>query len=148
MTELAKGLGKFVQESFEKFSHELHANKTFIIVALVVSLVITWAAFALEWGLGHWRSAAWPGTTPWSTLSLPVTHHHPAIHDLTALGPLGELIWAVIGLIDSLVALVCNSFLTTDQQESTAGQWLCGGITGLIATTSHGNSTAAPLWWI
>ncbi|MCU0501974.1 MAG: hypothetical protein MUC51_09445, partial [Anaerolineae bacterium] len=132
-TELAEGVGKFVMDSLHGFTHELHAHKTFIIVALVVSLVITWAAFALEWGLGHMAigSMAWNNALV-SAIAASVTTIL-LFTICTALGPLGELIWAVIGLIDSLVALVCNSFLSTEQQEGTAGQWLCGGITGLIA---------------
>ncbi|MEI8082691.1 MAG: hypothetical protein WCI74_12685, partial [Actinomycetes bacterium] len=133
VTELAEGVGKFVLESFQKFSHELHANKTFIIVAVVVSLVITWAAFFVEWGLGHLAigSMAWNNALVHAIAKSLTTILLFTV--LTALGPLGELIWAVIGLIDSLVALVCNSFLSTEQQEGKAGQWLCGGITGLIA---------------
>ena len=51
----------------------------------------------------------------------------------TALGPFGTLIKALIGVIDALVMLICNSFLTAEQQASKAGKWLCGGITGLVA---------------
>jgi hypothetical protein len=132
-TELAKGAGKLLKDSIHEFNHELHANKTFIIVAVVISVVITWAAFALEWGLGHMAigSMAWNNALVSAIASSITTILLFTI--CTALGPLGELIWAVIGLIDSLVALVCNSFLSTEQQEGTAGQWLCGGITGLIS---------------
>jgi hypothetical protein len=51
---------------------------------------------------------------------------------LTLAGPIGELIGAIIAAIDALVRLICNSFLTEEQQEGKWGQLLCGGISGLF----------------
>ncbi|MFM7678334.1 MAG: hypothetical protein ACKO83_05745, partial [Roseiflexaceae bacterium] len=52
---------------------------------------------------------------------------------LSLMGPAGALIAAIIGAIDATIGLICASALTAKQQRSSAGQWLCGGISGLLA---------------
>ncbi|MFM2032637.1 MAG: hypothetical protein RLZZ297_1402, partial [Chloroflexota bacterium] len=44
----------------------------------------------------------------------------------------GQLIAAVLMLLDGIAALACNG-LSDKQKRSTAAQWLCGGITGILA---------------
>lgn len=133
--EVAHGVKEFVWESIEGFGARMRMNKVSIVVRIVIGLVITWAAFALEWGLGHMAagSMAWNNALASAIAGSITTILIFAI--LTALGPLGEIIWAVMAMIDALVALICNAFLSPEQQESEAGQWLCGGITGLISQT-------------
>jgi hypothetical protein len=51
---------------------------------------------------------------------------------ISAIPVMGQLIAAVIAVIDVLAALVCSALKEKDRR-STAGQWLCGGITGIFA---------------
>lgn len=44
---------------------------------------------------------------------------------------IGALIVAIIGLIDALIFLICN--IANPEQESFAAQWVCIGISGLLA---------------
>jgi hypothetical protein len=58
-----------------------------------------------------------------------------ALAILTAIslaGPIGALVAAIIGALDAIATLVCSA-LSEKQQRSSAGQWLCGGISGLLA---------------
>ena len=45
---------------------------------------------------------------------------------------LGQLFTAIIAALDALAMFAC-SFLSDKQKRSTAGQWLCGGATGILA---------------
>ncbi|MFM2032009.1 MAG: hypothetical protein RLZZ297_774, partial [Chloroflexota bacterium] len=51
---------------------------------------------------------------------------------LSATGPVGAAIGAVIGAIDALAAAICAA-LDESTTRSTAGQFLCGGISGLLS---------------
>ncbi len=132
--ELVHGIKAFLWESVGGFGARLRMNKISIVVRILVSMAVTWGAFFLEWGLGNlggpggltWNSAIWGAVASTITTVLMFVI-------LTALGPLGEIIWAIIGLIDSLVALVCNAFLSEEQKESRAAYWLCGGVTGFVS---------------
>ncbi len=132
--ELAHGIGKFLWESASGFKSMLRMNKVSIILRIIVAVAITWGVFIAEWAMGNlgavgalaWDSAIW-GAVASTVVTILI------FVILTALGPLGELIWAVIGLIDSLVALICNAFLTKEQQESWYANFFCGGITGMVA---------------
>ncbi len=45
---------------------------------------------------------------------------------------IGQVIAAVVAVLDGIAAIACAN-LSTRQLRSTAAQWLCGGITGLLA---------------
>ncbi|RLT29132.1 MAG: hypothetical protein DWI54_08025, partial [Chloroflexi bacterium] len=51
---------------------------------------------------------------------------------LTAIPVVGQIIGAVIAVLDALAAIACAT-LSEKEQRSTAGKWLCGGITGILA---------------
>jgi len=44
----------------------------------------------------------------------------------------GAIIAAIIGVLDALANLICKN-ISPEKQRSTAGQWLCGGISGILA---------------
>lgn len=44
----------------------------------------------------------------------------------------GAIIAAIIGVLDALANLICKN-IPPEKQRSTAGQWLCGGISGILA---------------
>ena len=50
---------------------------------------------------------------------------------LSATG-IGALVAAIIGALDALANLICKN-ISPEKQRSTAGQWLCGGISGILA---------------
>jgi hypothetical protein len=50
---------------------------------------------------------------------------------LSATG-IGALVAAIIGALDALADLICKN-ISPEKQRSTAGQWLCGGISGILA---------------
>lgn len=45
---------------------------------------------------------------------------------------IGAIIAAIIGVLDALANLICKN-ISPEKQRSTAGQWLCGGISGILA---------------
>lgn len=45
---------------------------------------------------------------------------------------IGQVIAAVVAVLDGIAAIACAN-LSTRQLRSTAAQWLCGGVTGLLA---------------
>jgi hypothetical protein len=51
---------------------------------------------------------------------------------LSSIPIVGQLIGAVIAVLDVIAALACSA-LSEKEQRSTAGKWLCGGITGILA---------------
>ena len=51
---------------------------------------------------------------------------------LTSIPVIGQLIGAVIAVLDAIAAIACAQ-LSEKQQRSTAGKWLCGGISGVLA---------------
>ena len=103
-------------------------SKALTVVGVVVGvgLAVTAMAFAIiaakfGWQIGN-AVAAFVGQIV-------------ALAILTAIslaGPIGALIAAIIGAIDALATLICST-LSEKQQRSSAGQWLCGGISGLLA---------------
>lgn len=50
---------------------------------------------------------------------------------LSLIPPIGTVIAAIAGALDAVAAATCY-FLSTRQQRSAAGKWLCGGVTGLL----------------
>jgi len=102
------------------------------VIKLVVQLVLLWAAFFASWGAGGVAAGAmvWDnmlaGTIAWTITAFLM------FLILAALGPVGELIGAIIAAIDALVRMICNAFLSEEQQEGNWGQWLCGGISGFF----------------
>lgn len=122
----AKAIGQFVQKMGKGNFSKLGG------LGLALQGAIVWAAFAVQCALGDMpfgsmamdsAAAGAIGATLAAVLLFVV---------LTALGPIGTLIKALIAVIDALVMLICNAFLSVEQQASKAGQWLCGGITGLV----------------
>ncbi|MFN5935986.1 MAG: hypothetical protein ACK46D_17010, partial [Roseiflexaceae bacterium] len=103
-------------------------SKALTVVGVVVGvgLAVTAMAFAIiaakfGWQIGN-AVAAFVGQIV-------------ALAILTAIslaGPIGALIAAIIGAIDAIATLICST-LSEKQQRSSAGQWLCGGISGLLA---------------
>ncbi len=101
------------------------------VVKLVIQGALLWAAFIASYKVGGIAV----GTMVWDdmlagTIAWTVTMVLMFII-FTALGPIGELFNAIIAAIDALARLICNA-LSEDAQESQWGQWLCGGISGVI----------------
>ena len=136
-SKAAGGFAKMVKSSlsgFRDFGSTVKSGATkFGVAALVIQTVIVWAAFFVQWGLGHMKAGSMALDNAAASAIAATLAAVLLFVVLTALGPLGTLIKALIGVIDALVMLICNSFLTAAQQASKAGKWLCGGITGLVA---------------
>ncbi|MCP4538326.1 MAG: tandem-95 repeat protein [Chloroflexi bacterium] len=100
------------------------------VAGLVLGAVITWAAFGLQAGLsGGMSRVEWGYAIAGAIASTIVA----VIMFVVELIPLvGPLIVAVIALIDTAVTLLCSAFLSDEQQQGDAGQWLCGGLTGTV----------------
>ncbi len=138
----AKAIAKFIKDfgggsftdviktGFHEQAFHLKEQKAGII-ALVIHVVVTWAAWGLEWGLNHLSA----GSMEWdNSLANTIAASITAIvmFAVLAIIPLGEVITAIIGLIDALCAQICNAFLTEEQLESNWAAWVCGGITGFV----------------
>lgn len=130
--ETAQNISKFVNSTFktirETFNEMKFINKALTVVGVVigVGLAATTMAFAIKEAKFGWQI----GNAVASFIGEIV-----ALVLLTALslaGPIGALISAIIGVIDAIATLVCAK-ISEKAQRSSAGQWLCGGITGLIA---------------
>jgi hypothetical protein len=45
---------------------------------------------------------------------------------------IGEILYLLVTLLDSIAQFIC-SFLSEEQQQSNAGQWLCGGLSSILS---------------
>ena len=101
------------------------------VVGLIIGLIVTWGAWLASAIVSNtWKSIAFTSSIAGAigaTLGIIFV-----FVVLAALGPIGALIGAIMGLIDAMVAMLCNAFLTPEQQAGQWGQWLCGGISGFI----------------
>ena len=104
------------------------------LVGLLIAIVATWGAFIASAVMSGMPARSLSFTnglagTIGATIAIVVM-----FIVLAALGPLGSLIGALIGLIDALVAMLCNAFMTPEEQaKSKAAQWLCGGVSGFLS---------------
>ena len=108
--------------------------KSAAIVGLIIGVVATWAAFGLQVGL----SGGMTGREIGMAVSFAVAATIVAvIMFVIALIPIvGQIIAAVVGLIDSVIGLLCTAVdaaLGAYDQEpnAAASQWFCGGLTGI-----------------
>ncbi len=133
---MAGGFGKLVANNLvntglTQFVGTVKANASGVVTA-IISGVMAWASWGISWAMGGLQagSMAWDETLAATIASTLVTIILFVIFN--ALGPLGMLIKSLISLVDALVGLICSTFLTDEQEQSAAGDLLCGGITGLI----------------
>ncbi|NOZ06931.1 MAG: hypothetical protein GXP41_11385, partial [Chloroflexi bacterium] len=103
----------------------------FSVIGLVVGALITWAMLGVTLGLGwnvmtHIQKMEAIATAVAEVVVLVI------MFIIAAIPIIGAIIVLVIYLIDTLVSLICQLFLSSEQQESKAGEWLCGGIEGIL----------------
>jgi len=128
--EKAGSLSKAVSDGLSNAGKSISQGfKSLAVVGLIVGVLVTWGAFALQVGLAHLSGAALTTAIISAAVSTVIT----VLMFVIAMIPIvGWIISAVIGLIDAVVSLVCSVFLTDEQKESWGAQWFCGGITGLV----------------
>ncbi len=100
------------------------------VIGLVIGIVVTWAAFAVQAGLSGGMSGREWGTAIAGAIASTIVA--VIVFVISMIPVVGAIITAIIALIDSLVSLICSAFLSDEQQASEAGQWLCGGVTGMV----------------
>ena len=101
------------------------------LVFTVISVAITWAAFVTQFFVTDmkWGSMGTDSAFAGAIAATIVTVLLFVI--FAALGPIGAIAGAIIGLMNAIASLICSA-LPQDMQSSKAGTWLCGGITGAI----------------
>jgi hypothetical protein len=101
------------------------------VLTTVVFVVAEWACFALEVAIGYLS----PGTVAFNEALVEAIAYTVLSVVLfviwTSLGPLGDILSGLWTLINGLVGLIC-SYMPEDFQESTAADWICGGLTGFF----------------
>ena len=99
------------------------------VIGLVIGIATTWAVLAVTLALSD-LSRIETGYMVAGALADTVV-----LVIMFAIGfipVVGAIIQCVIYLIDTLVSLICG-FLSEEQQGSTAGTWLCGGLEGIVS---------------
>ncbi len=101
------------------------------VVTAGLQVLVTWGAFAAMVLCNHMDRGglAFDNELAFAVASMVVTVVLFVI--FTALGPLGVIIQAILGMLNAIANLICSA-LPEDMQRSKAGYWLCGGITGFI----------------
>jgi hypothetical protein len=120
-------VGKALRAEMHMFGNINRAG----VATTVLAVVVTWAAFGALIGCNHLArgSAAFAGELAYAIASSLVTIILFII--FTALGPIGAIIQAFIGMLNAIANLICSA-LPEKMQKGKAGYWLCGGITGFI----------------
>lgn len=128
--EKAGSLSKALSDGLSNAGKSISQGfKSLAVVGLIIGIVVTWGAFALQVGLAHLSGAALITAIVSAAVSTVVT----VLMFVIGMIPIvGWIISAVIGLIDAVVSLICSVFLTDEQQATWGAQWFCGGITGLV----------------
>ncbi len=97
----------------------------------VIQGLVLWAAWGLSWYVGGYAtgSMTWDDklaeTVAWTFTSI-------ILLLISAIPVVGPIIAGVIGALDSLARLICGVALSPEQAESSAGEWLCGGVSGIV----------------
>jgi hypothetical protein len=126
---LVKAVGGFAAAT--RLIHGLAENcKKAGVIGTIVHVALVWGTFLLSWLLGRmaFSSMAWDSTLAGTIAGTLASVILFAI--FTALGPIGALAAAILGLINLVMSLICNIF--PQLQATKAAPWLCGGITGAI----------------
>ena len=129
---IAKAIGDGLAALTKNLSKMDGKSTSFGVLACIVQIGLMWAAFGLQIGLGSVKAGSMAFDNALASTIAAMIGAILLFVLFTALGPLGSLIKAIMGLIDALVALICNAFLSAEQQASRAAKWLCGGISGFI----------------
>ena len=95
---------------------------------VVLAVVVTWVvgimtAISAEYGF---QKANAIGNMVGTTIAILF------VFAISLIPGIGQALAAIIGVLDAIAALVCAT-ISDKQKRSTAGQWLCGGITGIIS---------------
>ncbi len=124
-------LGNFLGKTFKSTSGKLAA------AGAIVSGVITWAVFAVQAALMD-LTYRQMGNLVAQTIGQTIVLVIMFIIDLIPI--VGGIITGIISIIDGLVAAICSVF-GWDQEKAgqndpydDPGDWLCGGIEGLVST--------------
>ena len=102
-------------------------------VGLVISVVATWGAFIAMWSLGGMEAGSME-LNAMAAATIASTIVAVIMFAIMLIPIIGQIIAAIIGLIDAVIALICS---IGDWEETTAGEWICGGITGLAAKVTE-----------
>lgn len=134
VVRVISGVVKWTKAAITAFTTNLSWAKVKAgVVGLVIALIATWGAFIVSAAMSGMpvRSLSFTNGLA-GTIGASIAIFVMFVV-LAALGPLGSLIGALIGLIDALVAMLCNAFMTAEQQaKSKVAQLFCGGISGLL----------------
>ncbi|MGD8904785.1 MAG: hypothetical protein PVI67_14570, partial [Anaerolineae bacterium] len=125
-----QGLGKFLRLKTGwnvKLDNVLKAGA----VQMAITVALTWAAFGIQFAVTKmkWGSMGADNAFAMAIAGTIVTILLFII--TTALGPIGAIVNAFIGMLNALANAICSA-LPPDMQKSNAGKWLCGGITGIL----------------
>ncbi len=101
------------------------------VISTCLQVVMTWAAFGALVGSNglEYGSMAYDNEVANAIAATIVTVLLFVI--LTALGPIGQLVGAVIGLVNAIAGLICSA-LPEEMQTSEWGKAFCGGITSAL----------------
>ncbi len=128
-TRQAGSIGKALRLATNTTEQIKQGFSKMAIVGAVVGVVVAWALFAFTVGFSDLSRAA-IGYALASAVALTIVTL--VMFVIEAIPLIGPIIGAVVALIDASVALLCASVLSHEQQESTAGVFFCGGLTGLV----------------
>lgn len=142
------GIGKFIAEVLHAY-HEVHsltaalsklwygglvgfasAARATLVIAIVVKVLVALAVFIYTWTASH----VMIGSLAWDQMLVDMIARivvQALIAALSVIPVIGELLFLLISLLDAVAGLVCD-ILGEAAKESTAGQWLCQGISGLL----------------
>ena len=98
-------------------------------IGLIVAAVVTFAAFIVSWivsGVSFW-SVAFNTMLAGAIATVVVA---AIMFAITVIPVVGQIIAAIIALIDSVIFALCSAF---GWDEGKVGQWVCKGISGLAA---------------
>ncbi len=127
LTQMAHFLGKTFSSTANKLA----------LAGAIVSAVITWAVFAVQAGLmdlTYQQMGNLVARTIAQTIVLVI------MFVISLIPIVGGIITGIIGIIDGLIGAICAIFGWDEEQEgdtnpyNDAGDWLCGGIQGLVST--------------
>ena len=109
------------------------ANKG-AIVGMVIGVVVAWGSVAVQAGLSYGMGNGMSGIEWGTAIATAIAATIVAIimFAIACIPLVGQIIMAIIGLINSLIGLLCTVILGDKQTENAAAGWFCGGITGLV----------------
>jgi subtilisin-like proprotein convertase family protein len=108
------------------------------VIGLVIGILVTWAVLAVTLALSqlsHIQQGYVIARAVADTIVLVI------MFIVNAIPIIGPIIANVIWLIDALIATLCGVFGWSEEEEgdmdpyNDAGDWLCGGLEGIVSTT-------------